>query len=74
MPTKIGDLEIYTLQEISEELKVTVKTLRGYIKNGTLKAGKIGKSYRVTSDALKEFLERGLDRKGTRSPGRRKKS
>ena len=56
MPVKIVGLKLYNLDELSKVLKVNKVTLRGYIEQGRLKAVKIGRSYRITEEDLKEFL------------------
>ncbi len=56
MPVKIVGLKLYNLDELSKVLKVNKVTLRGYIEQGRLKAVKIGRSYRVTEEDLREFL------------------
>lgn len=48
----------YTLQEISDMLKIRVEVLRGYANNKALKAAKIGKSWRVKEQDLNDFLEK----------------
>lgn len=56
MPVKIVGLKLYDLDELSKVLKVNKVTLRGYIEQGRVKAVKIGRSYRITEEDLKEFL------------------
>ena len=58
----MSEIKIYTVQELTELLKVTQRTLYRYIKAGQLKTIKLGREYRVTEDALKEFLEKGTER------------
>jgi excisionase family DNA binding protein len=58
----IKDFELYTIEEISEILKVTPRTIYNYIKNKNLKAVKIGKYWRVTDIALKEFIQNGTEK------------
>lgn len=53
------DLEVYTLQEIEDLLQVTRRTTYNWIKDGKLKAFKVGKSWRVTKEALEEFMQTG---------------
>jgi len=53
----ITSLKLYTIEEISEILKVTTRTVYNYIKSGSLNALKMGKYWRVTEDALLEFIE-----------------
>lgn len=48
--------KIYSIHEIEEILQVTQRTIYNWIKSGKLKAVKIGKEWRVTEDALEDFL------------------
>lgn len=52
-----GNLDVYTLEELSEKIKIPVETLRKYLRTGKLKGAKIGKHWRVTDEQLKEFLD-----------------
>lgn len=56
MSIEIAGLKLYDLKELSRILKVNRVTLRGYIEHGRLKAVKVGRSYRVNEENLKEFL------------------
>lgn len=49
--------KIYTIKEIAEILQVTERTVYTWARSGKLKAIKIGKSWRVTQEALDEFLQ-----------------
>lgn len=49
--------KVYELNEIATHLKVTRRTLYNCIKDGRLKANKIGKHWKVTEDNLKVFIE-----------------
>lgn len=55
------DIKVYTTEEALEVLKVTQRTLYRYIKAGQIKAIKLGREYRITEEALKDFLERGTE-------------
>jgi excisionase family DNA binding protein len=50
--------EIFTINDLMEILKVTRRTLQDYIKKGKLKGFKIGNDWRVTREALNEYIER----------------
>ena len=50
---------VYSLDEVAEILKVTKRTLYTYVKNGTIRAVKVGKYWRVTEASLNEFLSKG---------------
>lgn len=56
MPIQIGDLKLYSLQELSESLKLTLISLRSYVRQGKLKARKVGTRWYVSEDNLKEFF------------------
>lgn len=51
------DGKYFTVEQISEILKIHPKTIQRYIREGRLKASKIGKSWRVTGHDLSEFTE-----------------
>ena len=57
----MADIKVYTTDEALEVLKVTRRTLYRYIKAGQIKAIRMGREYRITEDALKDFLERATD-------------
>ena len=50
-------LDLYTLEELSEQLDMEKQTLRSYIKNGKLKASKIGNKYFVTGEDVMELMQ-----------------
>lgn len=56
MPKHIGNLVLYDLEELSNELDITVFSLREYIKKGRLRAQKMGKKYFVTQDSINEYF------------------
>ena len=47
----------YDLKSLSKILNIGVVTLRTYIRRGDLRAKKLGRSYFVTMENLREFLE-----------------
>ena len=55
------DIKVYTVKKIKEILHVSQRTIYNYITQGQLKAVKLGREWRVTEDALKDFLNRGTD-------------
>jgi len=55
----ISEFKLYTIEEISEILKVTQRTIYNFINKNNLKAVKIGKYWRVTETALQEFINKG---------------
>ena len=50
--------KVYTVKEITEYLKLHKTTVFRMIKDGRLKAIKIGKEYRFKETDIQEFLQR----------------
>lgn len=57
MPTTIEGIKFYTIQELSEALRVTPQTIRAWIKKGRLKGQRIGRPILVTEKSLLDFLQ-----------------
>jgi excisionase family DNA binding protein len=56
---EMEELKLYTLREVEKILKVTQRTLYTYIREGTLKASKSGKYWRVKHADLMDFVDNG---------------
>jgi excisionase family DNA binding protein len=52
-----NEMPIYDLKDLSKKLKISIRTLREYVKAGKLKAKKIGRAYYVTEQSLMAFLD-----------------
>lgn len=52
-----NEIPVYNLKNLSKKLKISIRTLREYIKNGKLKAKKVGKAYYITEPNLMAFLD-----------------
>jgi excisionase family DNA binding protein len=46
---------LYSAEQVAELLNLHVKTIRRYLRDGRLKAKRIGKEYRITRADLEEF-------------------
>lgn len=49
--------EFYTLEQLSNEINMAVPSLRKFIKDGQLKAYKIGNRYMVTREDINAWLK-----------------
>ncbi|SHF88839.1 helix-turn-helix domain-containing protein [Streptoalloteichus hindustanus] len=47
--------ELFSLEQVAERLGLHVRTVRGYVRDGRLRAVRIGKQYRVSANDLAEF-------------------
>ena len=52
-----NEMPVYDLKDLSKKLKISIRTLRIYVKIGKLKAKKVGKAYYVTEPNLMAFLD-----------------
>ena len=62
----LNDKSIFTIDEVMELLTVTRFTVHKWIKEGKLKAVRIGRELRVTKEYLDEFLESKIGRASCR--------
>lgn len=44
--------DLYSVEQVADLLNLHVKTVRGYVREGRLKAVRIGKQYRISGDDL----------------------
>ncbi len=47
--------ELYSVEQVAERLGLHVRTVRGYVRDGRLKAVRIGKQYRIAREDLESF-------------------
>jgi len=57
MSVKIGDLELYTVEELSDLMGIQERTIREYLKSGKIRGRKLAKRWYVTEEALREYFE-----------------
>lgn len=50
--------ELYSAEQVAERLGLAVRTVRAYVRDGRLKAVRIGKAYRITRGDLEAFTGR----------------
>jgi excisionase family DNA binding protein len=53
---EIAGLKVYSVKDIGELLNLTTHTVLTMIKDGRLPAAKLGRSYAITEDALRRYL------------------
>lgn len=58
MPTKVGDLILYSVPEASQMLHVTAVSIRNYIRQGHLKGQKLTGRWFITDDELNKFVKK----------------
>jgi excisionase family DNA binding protein len=55
VPKAISD-EFYTVRQVATDLRVSTRTVRRWIENGSLTAHKFGRSVRIAARDLRAFL------------------
>ncbi len=50
-------MQVYNVIEVVKLLGLNKQTIRKFIKEGKLKASKVGTHYVITDEAIKEFLK-----------------
>jgi excisionase family DNA binding protein len=49
--------QYFTVEDIAEQLGVSVDTVRNWIKQGKLEAYKVGRDYRISREQFEKFME-----------------
>ncbi len=49
-------MEVFTIEEVAEILKVSVDTIRRMIKSGELEAFKVHRQYRIRKEVLERMM------------------
>lgn len=57
MPKKIGDLKLYSVDDLHEMLGISKMTLRSYLREGKLKGRKLGVQWFVTEESIRAYFE-----------------
>lgn len=52
----LEEIKLYNLLEVSKITGVSYRTIQNYVKDGKIKAVKIGGKWRVTEENLRAFL------------------
>lgn len=60
----MGSDEFYTVEQLSDLLKVHWQTILNYIKSGKLNAVKLGKGYRIPKKEFDIFVKKNITKNG----------
>lgn len=56
MPKSIGDLKLYSVEEVSRLLDIQEVTVRKYLRQGRLQGRKMAKRWFISEDSLKDYF------------------
>jgi hypothetical protein len=57
MPKKIGDLTLYSVDDLHEMLGISKLTIRSYLREGKLKGRKLGVQWYITEESIRSYFE-----------------
>ena len=57
MSRKIGDLKLYSVDDLHELLGISKMTIRAYLREGKLRGRKMGVKWFVTEEALRDYFD-----------------
>ena len=50
-------MKFYTLKEVEQILKISPRTMHNYIKDGKIKAFKVGQNWKISEEDLQKFID-----------------
>ena len=56
MPKQVGNLTLYSVDDLHEQLGLSKMTIRAYLRDGKIRGRKLGVKWYVTEEALREYF------------------
>lgn len=56
MPKQVGNLTLYSVDDLHEQLGLSKMTIRTYLREGKIRGRKLGVKWYVTEEALREYF------------------
>lgn len=57
MPKQLGNLTLFSVDDLHEQLGLSKMTIRAYLRDGKIRARKLGVQWFVTEEALREYFD-----------------
>jgi excisionase family DNA binding protein len=70
MPKQIGNLTLYSVDDLHQQLGLSKMTIRAYLRDGKIRARKLGVKWYVTEAALREYFGETSSSSSNASPKR----
>lgn len=71
MPKQIGDLTLYSVEDLHRQLGLSKMTIRAYLREGKIRGRKLGVQWYVTEEALREYFNEPAPNKSRSRPSQR---
>lgn len=68
MPKQVGDLILYSVDDLHERLGMSKMTIRTYLREGKIRARKLGVQWYVTEEALREYFGESKRSNSSKAP------
>lgn len=68
MPKQIGNLTLYSVDDLHQQLGLSKMTIRAYLRDGKIRARKLGVKWYVTEEALREYFNEPSDSGPSQEP------
>jgi len=70
MPKQIGNLTLYSVDDLHQQLGLSKMTIRAYLRDKKIRGRKLGVKWYVTEEALREYFDEAppADSKSSQSP------
>lgn len=56
MPKQVGNLTLYSVDDLHQQLGLSKMTIRAYLRDGKIRGRKLGVKWYVTEEALREYF------------------
>lgn len=70
MPKQIGSLTLYSVDDLHEHLGLSKMTIRAYLREGKIRARKLGVQWYVTEEALRDYFDEDKPIQKAARPGK----
>lgn len=57
MPKQLGNLTLFSVDDLHDQLGLSKMTIRAYLREGKIRARKLGVQWYVTEEALREYFD-----------------
>ena len=48
--------QLYTIEEVADFLRVSIRTVRRYLKDGTIRGFKVGQNWRISDEEVSRYI------------------
>lgn len=72
MPKQVGNLTLYSVDDLHEQLGLSKMTIRAYLREGKIRGRKLGVQWYVTEEAIREYFNEPASNGVTQTPRKKK--